>query len=191
MMRKIENLPGWAMILASLGMALGIGIAIILALIILWVIAGPWLTVLGLLALAIFGGGWVIDRAFPRENNADERSAKLAKPVHPTFTDRVRDTVPQIPRGHVLTFDCIAALAGNPVATMAARNAVFQGRSDLVGWHRVVTSKGEMISGGPVAEQRKALMEEGVRFANNCVDLKCHLWEEAGCVEGGCSLLAH
>ena len=66
--RKIDDLPGWAMLLASLGMGLGIGIAIILAIITLWVTAGPWLTILSLLALVVFGAGRAIDRFFPRDD---------------------------------------------------------------------------------------------------------------------------
>ena len=84
------------------------------------------------------------------------------------------------------SYECIAALAGNPVSTMSARNALGDPR-ELVGWHRIVTSKGAMISGGAAAEQRKALMEEGVLFADKRVDLKCHPWKKAGCVEEGCS----
>ena len=68
--RKINNLPGWAMLPASVGMGLAIGTAIILAFIALLIAFGqaPWLTILGLLALVVFGGGWAIDRFFPRDD---------------------------------------------------------------------------------------------------------------------------
>lgn len=65
----VHNFPGWVLILLFLfvllpGLAIGIGLALFGFLGTL--VESPGLTMLGLLALVVFGGGWLIDRLFPR-----------------------------------------------------------------------------------------------------------------------------
>ena len=112
----------------------------------------------------------------------------------PMFTDSVQGIVRRIPEGQVLTYGCLAALAGSPMAAMSAGNAL--GEPDEVkGWHRVVKSDGRITDAfkAVVAKrQYDLLLEDGVGFLEPCrVDLARHLWEAGGCVKRGCRSRAH
>ena len=92
-----------------------------------------------------------------------------------TFTTLVRELVPTIPRGKVLTYGRLAAAAGSPRAAMSAGNAL-GAPSEIEGWHRVVRSDGRLA----VVGQAELLRAEGVGISNGRVELAKYLWEGPG-----------
>ena len=104
----------------------------------------------------------------------------------PSFTKLVRETVPRIPPGRVLTYSCLAALAGRPGAPA---NVSLGEPGTLHGWHRVVRSDGT-LQPARVVEQRRLLESEGLDFdaRNAIVGMDRHFWRECGCREHGCGL---
>ena len=72
-----HKFSGWVLILLFLfvlipGLVVGVGFALGG----LWftLVKAPWLTILGLLALVVFGGGWLLDRMLPR--HTEERDSR-------------------------------------------------------------------------------------------------------------------
>ncbi|MDR7431129.1 MAG: MGMT family protein [Armatimonadota bacterium] len=94
------------------------------------------------------------------------------------FRERVLAVVAAIPRGRVLTYGEVAALAGRP---RSAREVgwIAHASTDDLPWHRVVNRFGGLASGyagGPGAQAR-ALRQEGVRVRRNLtVDLARYRW---------------
>lgn len=68
--------------------------------------------------------------------------------VDSTFRDRVEDIVRQIPRGRVMTYGQIAALAGSAYAARIVGGIAHFGDPNLP-WQRVVNKKGGLASGYP------------------------------------------
>ena len=93
------------------------------------------------------------------------------------FFNDVYEITRQIPRGKVLTYGRIAALAGRPQHARWVGRAMAQSPDDkTLPCHRVVNSAGQTAPGW--TEQRTLLENEGVTFRPNChVDMKKHLWE--------------
>ena len=93
------------------------------------------------------------------------------------FFNDVYEITRQIPRGKVLTYGRIAALAGRPQHARWVGRAMAQSPDDkTLSCHRVVNSVGQTAPGWP--QHRTQLESEGVTFrANGCVDMKKHLWE--------------
>jgi methylated-DNA-protein-cysteine methyltransferase related protein len=85
------------------------------------------------------------------------------------FQSAVCEIVRKCPRGKVISYGAVAAMAGNPRAARAV-GTVMQTLPDAtkVPWWRVINSRGEVsmrdIGHGP-AIQRKLLEGEGVRFS--------------------------
>ena len=97
------------------------------------------------------------------------------------YCAHVYEIVARIPEGKVATYVQIAALLGNPQAARRVGHAMHYAPDHVdLPCHRVVNSKGEMLSGdafGGAAAQRKRLEKEGVVFkANGCIDMKKSLW---------------
>lgn len=93
------------------------------------------------------------------------------------FFEEVYEITRQIPRGKVLTYGKIAALAGRPQYARWVGRAMAQSpNDDTLPCHRVVNSAGQTAPGWP--GQRTLLEREGVTFrVNGRVDMKKHLWE--------------
>ena len=61
-----------------------------------------------------------------------------------TFTERVHEVVAKIPKGQVLSYKEVAALAGNPLAARAVGTIMSKNRSPKIPCHRVIRTDGEM-----------------------------------------------
>jgi methylated-DNA-protein-cysteine methyltransferase-like protein len=79
--------------------------------------------------------------------------------VDGNFRERVEDIVRQIPRGRVMTYGQIAALAGSAYAARIVGGIAHYGDPSLP-WQRVVNKKGGLASGYPGGrEGHKAALE--------------------------------
>lgn len=98
------------------------------------------------------------------------------------FADRVYAVVRKVPRGKVVTYGQVAALAGRPRAARAvgtALGALERPLLDVVPWHRVISASGRAShrDGFWGEIQRETLEAEGVQFdAQGRVDLKRIQW---------------
>src|SRR5688572_26979840 len=86
------------------------------------------------------------------------------------FQTAVCDIVRKCPRGKVISYGAVAAMAGQPRAARAVGATMRDLPDDSkVPWWRVINSRGEVsmrdIGHGP-AIQRKLLEGEGVRFSD-------------------------
>jgi len=87
--------------------------------------------------------------------------------------------VRRVPRGKVVTYGQVAALAGTPRAARAVGQAMRHCPAG-VPWHRVVNSQGRVSrrrSGEGMVSQRLLLEGEGVRFARGRIDLRRFRWQ--------------
>lgn len=96
------------------------------------------------------------------------------------FTDRVIQTVRDIPAGKVATYGQIARLAGSPrAARQVARILHACSAKEGLPWHRVVNREGR-IALKPFQgfeEQRRLLEREGIPFdSSGAIDLRRFLW---------------
>jgi methylated-DNA-protein-cysteine methyltransferase-like protein len=98
----------------------------------------------------------------------------------PSFTERVKRLISDIPQGRVATYGQIAACAGNH---RAARQVAWllhsSSQKDRLPWHRVINSRGgiSLPAGGGLEEQRLLLRAEGIRLdEKNRIDLSRYLW---------------
>lgn len=96
------------------------------------------------------------------------------------FTDRVIQTVRDIPAGKVATYGQIARLAGSPrAARQVARILHACSAKEGLPWHRVVNREGR-IALKPFQgfeEQRRLLEREGIRLdSSGTIDLRRFLW---------------
>ncbi|HZV60760.1 MAG TPA: MGMT family protein [Candidatus Eremiobacteraceae bacterium] len=86
--------------------------------------------------------------------------------------------VKQIPRGRVLSYGGVAKvlkLRGGARSAGRAMAACPSGKG--IPWHRVVGADGKLLIREPYASlQRKLLESEGVRAAENRVNMKLHRW---------------
>jgi len=81
-----------------------------------------------------------------------------------TFTAEVKKIVASIPAGEVMTYQAVAAAAGNPRAARAVANIMAANYDPAVPCHRVVRSDGKLggYNRGGVRAKAKLLAEEGV-----------------------------
>ena len=94
------------------------------------------------------------------------------------FRRSVEKSVRTIPRGRVMTYGQLAALAGSPVAARIVGGIAHFGDPDLP-WQRVVNKKGGLASGYPGGKQghKQALESEGVVVSDDfTVDIARLLW---------------
>ena len=106
------------------------------------------------------------------------REGRLIRRVVSDTYARIYDVIRRIPRGRVMTYGDVAALAGMPRGARVVGYAL-RTSGGRVPWQRVVGRKGPTLAqvtikdpiGG--AEQRVLLEKEGVRFdANDAIDLE-------------------
>jgi len=97
------------------------------------------------------------------------------------FEERVKGVIRAIPRGKVATYAQVAALAGNyRAARQVVRVLHASSAKDRLPWHRVINSRGgiSLRRGGGFEEQRRRLLEEGVRVSGSGrIALEDFQWE--------------
>jgi methylated-DNA-protein-cysteine methyltransferase related protein len=88
--------------------------------------------------------------------------------VNDDFKQRVYALVAQIPRGRVMTYGQLAALAGSPYAARIVGGIAHWGDPDLP-WQRVVMKDGSLASGYPggPAGHAEVLKAEGVPISED------------------------
>jgi methylated-DNA-protein-cysteine methyltransferase-like protein len=110
--------------------------------------------------------------------------SKHSDPAHssdttvPGFKSLVEAMVRQIPRGRVMTYGQLAALAGSARAARIVGGIAHFGDPDLP-WQRVVNKQGGLAAGYPGgrAGHRAALEAEGVYFNDkDQVDVQRLIW---------------
>ncbi|MFP4478286.1 MAG: MGMT family protein [Candidatus Izemoplasmatales bacterium] len=90
------------------------------------------------------------------------------------FTIEVIHIIKNIPYGRVMTYGQIAFNAGHPFgARQVARILHSMSQKEKLPWHRVINAKGEISLGGELGIiQKSLLLDEGIVFKNNKVNLK-------------------
>lgn len=98
-----------------------------------------------------------------------------------SFRDKVYQVTSKIPKGKVATYGQVAKLSGSPLAARAVGLAMKTNpNAPIVPCHRVVAADGKLTgySGpGGVEGKRKMLLNEGVYFVEDKVNLKKSLWK--------------
>jgi methylated-DNA-protein-cysteine methyltransferase-like protein len=101
----------------------------------------------------------------------------------PSFTERVKRLIGDIPPGRVATYGQIAACAGNHRASRQVAWLLHSSsQKDRLPWHRVINGRGgiSLPAGGGLEEQRLLLRAEGIRVdGKNRIDLSRYLWNPA------------
>ncbi len=98
------------------------------------------------------------------------------------FTQKVYETLRKVPKGKVVTYGQLAALAGNAKAARAVGMAM-RTNPDIPATpcHRVVASDGALTgysAGQGVSTKRTMLEGEGVSFKGTKVNLKASQWKK-------------
>ena len=98
-----------------------------------------------------------------------------------TFRQKVYDILRTVPKGKVVTYGQLAKLAGSPQASRAVGMCMKKNPdAPRTPCHRVVASDGSLhgYSGGNgISTKHKMLLEEGVSFNGNNVDLSKSQWD--------------
>ncbi|HSX44317.1 MAG TPA: methylated-DNA--[protein]-cysteine S-methyltransferase [Candidatus Saccharimonadales bacterium] len=94
------------------------------------------------------------------------------------FRERVYALVAQIPKGKVMTYGQIAALAGSPRAARIVGGVAHWGDPSLP-WQRVVKQDGSLAEGYPggISGHEQVLVAEGIEIHNHRVNMREHLWQ--------------
>src|SRR3989344_4612452 len=99
-----------------------------------------------------------------------------------TFKEKVYKLTRQIPKGKVATYGQLARLAGSPRAARAV--GVFMKinpDAPNTPCHRVVASNGNLTgysAGNGISTKKKLLIEEGVQFKDDKVNLTVSQWKK-------------
>ncbi|MEI7539785.1 MAG: MGMT family protein [Candidatus Saccharibacteria bacterium] len=88
-----------------------------------------------------------------------------------TFRNDIYDLIAKIPRGSVVTYGDLAALAGHPNASRIVGGIAHYGDINLP-WHRLVNRFGGLASGFPGGRdvQMQLLLQDGTSCNNYIVD---------------------
>ncbi|MBI9091675.1 MAG: MGMT family protein [Desulfobacterium sp.] len=97
------------------------------------------------------------------------------------FTQRALQVIKGIPKGNVLTYGRVAALAGKPRgARQVSRLLHAMSEKHDLPWHRVINARGK-ISLKPshgYELQRALLASEGIKFTrNDTIELSIYQWD--------------
>lgn len=92
----------------------------------------------------------------------------LMSSSEPSFRQRIETLVAQIPKGRVMTYGQLAALAGSPTAARIVGGIAHFGDPELP-WQRVVNKQGGLARGYPGgrAAHRAHLEQEGIIVSND------------------------
>lgn len=95
------------------------------------------------------------------------------------FTEDVLEIIKMIPKGKVMTYGQIAALANSPRgARQVSRILHSMSEKHNLPWHRVINSKGSIsLTGEPGFIQGQMLAREGIEVINKKIDLNKHLFK--------------
>jgi O-6-methylguanine DNA methyltransferase len=99
------------------------------------------------------------------------------------FSDNVYRILRTVPKGKVVTYGQLARLAGSSRAARAV-GMLMANNDDApqTPCHRVVASDGSLhgySAGDGLPTKKKMLVEEGVTFKGNKVDLKASQWQKS------------
>lgn len=98
------------------------------------------------------------------------------------FTEKVYKLVTSIPKGKVATYGQVAKLVGSPNASRAVGMAMRNNPNPIImPCHRVVASDGKLIGysyKNGVVTKKEILLEEGVKFIGDKVNLKLSQWKK-------------
>lgn len=89
------------------------------------------------------------------------------------FTEDVIHIIQSIPKGSVMTYGQIAALAGQPRSARQV-SRILHGMSEKyhLPWHRVINSQGKISLTGEMGNRQRQLLEqEGVQFDKRRISL--------------------
>lgn len=96
------------------------------------------------------------------------------------FCDRVYALIRKIPKGKVATYGQVATLVGSSGAARAVGLCMkINPDAPATPCHRVVASDGSLTgysAPGGIAKKKSMLMNEGVRFLGNRIDLTRSQW---------------
>ncbi len=99
-----------------------------------------------------------------------------------SFRQDVYILIRKIPRGYVATYGQVARLIGNPRASRAVGMAMRTNPdAPRTPCHRVVASDGRLTgysADGGLKKKKEMLIEEGVKFIGDNVDLSQFLWRK-------------
>jgi methylated-DNA-protein-cysteine methyltransferase-like protein len=94
------------------------------------------------------------------------------------FAEIIYEYVAMIPRGRVMTYGQLAALAGSPRAARQVGGVAHFGPDNLP-WHRVVNKSGGLAAGYPGGRelQQQLLQAEGISFdPQGQLDITSLIW---------------
>ncbi len=106
--------------------------------------------------------------------------AKPKKEAHKDPYQAIYETIRRVPRGKVSSYGAIAELAGLPRRARLVGTALRNSAPSLrLPWHRIVTSSGRLAfaaGSDPFRTQQARLKREGVKFANDKIDMRRYGW---------------
>ena len=96
------------------------------------------------------------------------------------YVEAVLDLVDRIPRGRVMSYGAIAEYLVERFGRGSARRVgtIMAQHGGSVPWHRVVNANGRTPPGHE-AKAHRLLVEEGVAFRGERVDMAAHAWYPA------------
>lgn len=97
------------------------------------------------------------------------------------FRDRVYNLTKQIPQGKVATYGQLAKLVGSPGAARAVGMCMKTNlHPEIIPCYKVVASDGNLTgysAGEGIVTKKQKLLNDGVRFLGDKVDLKQSQWQ--------------
>lgn len=106
----------------------------------------------------------------------------MKKQTATSFQQKIYELCRQIPAGKVATYGQLARLAGSPAAARAV-GMTMRSNPDAphTPCHRVVASDGKLTgysAGEGITTKKQMLLQEGVEFTGDRVNLSLSLWQK-------------